>query len=258
MGDTSQFSMDGKVVIVTGGSDGIGRGVAHQIARAGANVVVTSFAEDQIRTVVAEIEDLGGEALGIFADVTDATQVRNMVQETMGKYGRIDALVNVAGGATGPRHKRGPLLEITEQDFVNTFEVNVKSVYLCCREVVPIMQDQGYGVIVNTASEAGRENAKPALGMAAYAASKAAIITLTRSMAHEWGPDIRVNCICPGLIDTPRTSAGRTKEDELPHLIRLDLKRIGVPEDIGKLAVYLVSDASSFATGSAFVVNGGG
>jgi 3-oxoacyl-[acyl-carrier protein] reductase len=163
----------------------------------------------------------------------------------------------VAGGATGPRHKRGPLLEITEQDFTNTFDVNVKSTYLCCREVAPIMQAQGKGVIINMASGAGKENARPMVGMGAYAASKAAIINLTRTMAHEWGPEIRVNCICPGLIDTPRTSAARTQEEEDARVARIDLKRIGVPEDVGRLALYLASDAASYISGSAFDVDGG-
>jgi NAD(P)-dependent dehydrogenase (short-subunit alcohol dehydrogenase family) len=167
-------------------------------------------------------------------------------------------LVNVAGGATGAHHKRGPLLEVTEQDFMTTFDVNVKSVYLCSKEVVPLMQAQGKGVIINMASGTGHENGRPLMGMGAYAASKAAIINLTKTMAHEWGPHVRVNCICPGLIDTPRTSAARTQEEKDARVARIDLKRIGVPEDVGRLALYLASDAANYISGSAFDVDGGG
>ena len=257
MSDTAQFAMDGRVVIVTGGSDGIGRGVAHEMARAGADVVIASIPEERIPPVVAEIEAIGRQALGVFTDVSEAAQVHAMVEAAMARFGRIDVLVNVAGGATGARHKRGPLLDITEQDFMNTFDVNVKSTYLCSKEVVPIMQAQGKGVIINTASGAGRENARPMTGMGAYAASKAAIINLSRTMAHEWGPQIRVNCICPGVIDTPRTSAGRTQEEIDARVADIDLKRIGLPEDVGRLALYLASDAASYISGSSFDVDGG-
>ena len=261
--DLSRFSMEGRTVVITGGSGGIGMGCARAFAGAGANIVIVGVPAESIAPAVAEIELLGAETLGVIADVSKVKDVDAMVKQTLERFGRIDTLVNVAGGTYSrnpemPQFIRAPLIDLEEQDFMTTFDVNVKSVYLCSKEVVPLMQAQGKGVIINMASGAGHENGRPLMGMGAYAASKAAIINLTKTMAHEWGPHIRVNCICPGLIDTPRTSAARTQEEEDARVARIDLKRIGVPEDVGRLALYLTSDAASYISGSAFDIDGGG
>ncbi len=258
--DFSAFSLAGKTAIVTGGSGGIGRGCARAFARAGANVVIASVPPEEIPPAVMEVEALGVGALGVTVDVSNGAQVAEMVKRSMERFGRIDILVNVAGGSYSrspytPQFARAPLLELSDEDFMGAFEVNVKGTFLSAKAVVPIMKAQGKGVIVNIGSSAGR-GAPTRPEMAAYAAAKAAVMNLTINMAHQWGPEIRVNCIAPGVIDTPRP--GMDRADVRAAAARIALGRTGTPDDIGHVALFLASDGAAFVNGAIIEVHGGG
>ena len=259
--DLSRFSMEGRTAIVTGGSGGIGRGCVRAFALAGANVVVAGLPAESIPAAVAEAEGLGVQALGVSVDVTDEAQVDEMVRRSMERFGRIDTLINVAGGtyardAEMPQFRRGALLDLDPIDFMRTYEVNVKSAFLCSRAVVPHMKALGKGSIVNTGSVSGLNLHKQTGEYSAYGASKAALHTLTAFMAHQWGPEVRVNCIAPGTIDTPRP-AGIVRP-ELAHAAeRIDVGRVGTPEDIANVALFLASDAAAFVNAIVIPVHGG-
>ena len=259
--DLSRFSMEGRTVIITGGSGGIGRGCVRVFALAGANVVVAGLPADSIPPVVVEAEQLGVQALGIAADVTNEAQVDEMVRRTMDRFGRIDALVNVAGGTYSrnpemPQFQRAALLELDPVDFMLTYEVNVKSAFLCSRAVVPQMKAQGKGSIINTGSTSGLNLRKQGGEFSAYGASKAALHTLTAFMAHQWAPEVRVNCIAPGTIDTPRPE-GVVRDELLEAAERIDVGRAGTPEDVANVALFLASDAASFVNAVVIPVHGG-
>jgi NAD(P)-dependent dehydrogenase (short-subunit alcohol dehydrogenase family) len=249
----------GKTAIVTGGSGGIGRACARAFAQAGADVVIASVPPEDILPAVGEVEALGARALGVTVDVSNADQVADMVKRTMARFRRIDVLVNVAGGSYSrssytPRFARAPLLELSEEDFMGAFEVNVKGTFLCAKAVVPIMKAQGKGVIVNIGSSAGRGRpARPEL--AAYAAAKAAVMNLTINMAHQWGPEIRVNCIAPGVIGTPRP--GESRPDFEKAAARIAVGRTGTADEIGRVALFVASDGASFVNGAIVDVHGG-
>jgi NAD(P)-dependent dehydrogenase (short-subunit alcohol dehydrogenase family) len=259
MSDLSVFTLEGKTAIVTGGSGGIGRGCARAFARAGANVVIASVPPEDIPTAVAEVENLGARALGVFVDVSNASQIAHMVAQTMDRFGRIDILVNVAGGSYSrspytPRFSRAPLAELGEEDFMGAFEVNVKGTFLCAKAVVPTMKTQGKGVIITIGSGAGRGSpTRPE--MSAYAAAKAAVMNLTINMAHQWAPEIRVNCIAPGIISTPRPGADLS--DFREAAARIALGRAGTADEIGNVALFLASDAASYVNGAIIDVHGG-
>lgn len=261
MTDFSRFSLEGRTAIVTGGGGGIGRGCARAFAQAGANVVIASVPPEEIPPAVEEIEALGGRALGVAVDVSKSDQVADMVKQSMDRFGRIDILANVAGGSFSrspytTQFTKAPLLDMSEEDFMGVFEVNVKSAFLCSKAVVPIMKKQGKGVIINIGSGAGRGNPTQSQDMAAYAAAKAAVINLTVNMAHQWGPEVRVNCIAPGLINTLRVGGGRT--DFLESAARrVAVGRVGVADDIGGVALFLASEASGFVNGAILDAHGG-
>ena len=260
--DLSMFSMEGRTVIVTGGSGGIGRGCARAFAKAGANVVIASVPAESIPPAVEEVEGMGAEALGVTVNVADAPQVAGMVAQTLERFGRIDVLVNVAGGTYSrnpdmPQFARAPLLELDEADFMTAYEANVKSAFLCAKAVVPHMKAQGKGVIINTGSSSGLNVRPDRTGdLAAYGAAKAALHALTTRMAQQWGPEVRVNCIAPGTIDTPRP-AGTVRPEMADAPRRIPLGRVGQGDDIGGVALFLASDAASFVNGQTLLVNGG-
>ncbi len=259
MTDFSRFSLEGQTAIITGGSGGIGRGCARAFAKAGANLVIASVPPEEIPPAIAEVEALGVQAIGVTVDVSNAAQVSEMVKQSMQRFGRIDILANVAGGSYSrsdytPKFTRGPLLELSEADFMGAFEVNVKGAYLCAKAIVPIMKSQGKGVIINIGSTAGLGN-PTSHDMAAYAAAKAAVMSLTVNMAHQWGPEIRVNCIAPGVINTPRV--GTDTRDFGSAAKRIAVGRVGVADDIGGVALFLASDAASFVNGTIIQAHGG-
>jgi NAD(P)-dependent dehydrogenase (short-subunit alcohol dehydrogenase family) len=245
-----------KVAIITGGASGIGRAAAVLFAREKATVVVVDVNASGGQAVANEIAMAGGRASFESADVTRAADCRRVVERVAKEFGKINILFNNAGLI-----RRATILETSEEDWDRVMAVNVKSIYLLSREVIPQMQKSGGGVIVNTASGWGLAGGARA---AAYCASKGAVVLLTKAMAVDHGPqNIRVNCICPGDTDTAMlrgeaTQLGEATASFLVGAAKRPLGRVGLPEEIARAALYLASDASSFVTGTALVVEGGG
>jgi NAD(P)-dependent dehydrogenase (short-subunit alcohol dehydrogenase family) len=244
-----------KVAIVTGGASGIGRATALLFARSGAAVVIADL-NHAGEGVAQEIISAGGRAFFCKADVTQAADCRHLVERTSSELGAIHLLLNNAGII-----RRASVLELAEEDWDRVMAVNVKSIFLMSREVIPFMVQSGGGSIINMASGWGLAGGARA---AVYCASKGAVVLLTKAMALDHGPqNIRVNCICPGDTDTPmlRNEAQQLGEPNhrfLADAARRPLGRLGKPEEIAQAALYLASDASSFVTGTALVVDGGG
>jgi len=258
------FDLTNRLAIVTGGSQGLGKATSLALARAGADVVVAarrpeavtvgrSRPHEPVDPVVEEVTRLGRRSLGITADVRDEEQVESMVAQTMDAFGRIDILVNVVGGSWGETFRAGPLLELAPHDLLEAYRVNVLTMFQCSTAVVPIMKRQGKGVIVNIASEAGR-GASP--GQAAYGAAKAAVINMSMSMAAEWGPEVRVNSIAIGGLETPHRPMWDAHRQE--SLGRSVLGRVGTPEEHAGTVVWLASDYAGYITGAVIDAHGGG
>jgi NAD(P)-dependent dehydrogenase (short-subunit alcohol dehydrogenase family) len=246
----------GKRALITGGASGIGRATALLFDQAGAAVTVVDVDAAGGHAVVQAIAGRGGQAIFVRADVTQAVDCQRAVQETVDRFGGLDILFNNAGII-----RRTTVLDITEEAWDRVMAVNVKSIFLMSRYAIPVMAERGGGVIVNTASGWGLVGGRRAVS---YCASKAAVVNMTRAMALDHGPqNIRVNCICPGDTDTPmlRSEAQQLETSEetfLAEAARRPLGRIGSPEEIAQAVLYLVSDAASFVTGTALVVDGGG
>ena len=208
--------------------------------------------------VVADLNDQTGrkiaEEIGgayVHADVSDRDDVRAMIGTAVERYGRLDVMVNNAGVT----HINRPMLEVGEEEFDRIFDVNVKAIYLAAMEVVPLMREQGGGCIVNTASTAGL---RPRPGLTWYNASKGAVITMTKSMAAELGPDnIRVNALCPVAGDTPLLPSFLGANTREAFVATVPLGRLSTSEDVAKAALWLASDEASFITGVALEVDGG-
>ena len=259
--DLSRFSMEARTVIITGGSGGIGRGCVRAFAQAGANVVVASVPADTIPPAVEEAESLGVNALGIAVNVAEPDEINAMVRQTLDRFGRIDALVNVAGGSYSrnpdmPQYNRAPLLEMSGDDFLGAYVGNVKTAFLVSKAVVPHMKTLGKGAIVNIGSTSGLDRHPSAPDIAAYGTAKAAVHSLTFHMAHQWKPEVRVNCIAPGTIDTPRPS-GTVRPEMATAAQRIAVGRVGIGDDIGSVALFLCSDAAGFVNGIVVPVHGG-
>ena len=252
---TKNASLTGKVALITGAASGIGRATALLFAREGAAVAITDINQAG-QNVVAKIVATGGRAIFEHADVTRAADCRRVVERTMQKLGAIDVLFNNAGIM-----RRASVLELNEADWDQVMAVNVKAIFLMSRQVVPIMIKAGGGSIINTASGWGLAGGPRA---AVYCASKGAVVLMTKAMAVDHGPQkIRVNCICPGDTDTgmlhdEARQLGEQEDAFLTQSARRPLGRIGRPEEIARAALYLACDASSFVTGTALVVDGGG
>lgn len=248
--------LGGKTVLITGGASGIGRATALLFAREGATVAVADLNEAAGNSLIQEINDNGGRALFAPADVTRSADCRQVVKHAVEQFGGIHILFNNAGII-----RRASVVDLSEQDWDRVMAVNVKSVFLMSREVIPIMIKAGGGSIINMASGWGLAGGPKA---AAYCASKGAVVLLTKAMAVDHGrQNIRVNCLCPGDTDTNmlRTEAqqlGENEEQFLAESARRPLGRVGRPEEIAQAALYLASDAASFVTGAALAVDGGG
>lgn len=242
---------DAPVAIVTGGAKGIGRGCAHALAAKGFDIVVADLLEPEMQRTRAEIEAMGRRCLTYAADVADFARAQEVAADVLARLGRIDFLLNNAGRAM----PKG-LLEITEEEFDRTIAINLKSCFNWCRAVVPAMQAQGAGRIASMSSiNAYSGGVTSAVSRFAYAAAKAGILGLTRSLAKELGPAITVNAICPGLIKTETPNAViRAREAELATGIVLN--RMGTPQDVAQLVVFLATVEPNFITGQDFVIDG--
>jgi NAD(P)-dependent dehydrogenase (short-subunit alcohol dehydrogenase family) len=248
----AQFDLRNKVAVVTGASKGIGESMARLLAAAGAKVVVSSRKQEAVDEVAGAIRSAGGEATGVAAHVGDMAQVKTLVEKTLQLYGGADILINNA--ATNPVF--GPVVECDEGAFDKIMAVNVKAPFELAKLLYPMMKSRGGGSVINISSIGG-VSPEPNLGI--YSVSKAALISLTQVMAKEWGKDnIRVNVICPGLIQTKFSQALWQNEQILKHFLKATpLGRVGQPDEIGALALFLASDLSSYCTGGVFMADGG-
>lgn len=247
--------VSGKCIIVTGAGSGIGEGIARRLAAEGANVIVNDIHASNGNRVVTDIEQAGGRASFFTADVTKSSDVKALVDESVKRFGRLDVMVNNAGWT----HRNRPALEVSEEEFDKCFAVNVKSIYLSTIHATPVFRAQGGGSFINIASTAGL---RPRPGLTWYNGSKGAVITTSRSLAAELGPDnVRVNCINPvfnpdtGLsaefAGGPLDEARRAK-----FLSSIPLGRFSTALDVANAALYLASDEASFISGVCIEVDG--
>ena len=246
------MSLENKVAIVAGGSRDIGRAVSEALAAEGAKVVVNYFNNTKEgETTVASIKGAGGDAIAVRGDMTKQSDVEKLVAEARKALGdTIHVLVNVVGGLVARR----PLAEMDEEFFEYVMKLNVTSTFRTTKAVVPHMGDGGS--IVNFSSQAGRDGGGP--GASAYASAKGAIMTFTRGMAKELGPsDIRVNCVCPGMISTTFHDTFTKDQVRANVASATPLRRAGQAKEVADPAIYLASPASRFITGASVDINGG-
>ena len=247
-------NLDSKTAVVTGGAQGIGRGIVLELARAGANVVVADLDKEKAKMVVAEVKALGRDAIALQFNVTDSASIKNGVEQALNHFPRIDILINNAGV-----HQQG-LGNTSLEDFERCYNVNLKGVWKVTSELVPHFKANKSGKIVNIASTAGRQGAG---GMPAYCASKAGVINLTQSLACALGSgNINVNAICPGMVKTAMTTKGwdeMTDPNYFSDFVErtTQLKRIITPEDIGSAVVFLTSPQAINITGQTLNIDGG-
>ncbi len=254
----TNFDLTGKVAIVTGASEGIGRGIAQALAEAGADLVISSRTQATLDAAAAEVRAATGRrVLAVTADVTKAADVEHLAQRAKAEFGRIDILVNNAGGNIGRTFKRAPLIDMSEHDWDECVNLNLKSVWLCSKAVAPTMMEQGRGSIINLSTMAATDHEAPRTGFSAYGAAKAGVNRLTVCMATEWGPAIRVNCVIPGFIDNPKPTPGRTPEAIAQRVKSIAAGRIGKNEDVAAAVLFFAADATEWITGATLPVNGG-
>ena len=250
---TEQLDFTGKVAIVTGGATGIGYATALQLARLGAGVVIASRTRQELAAAAGQIaESSGSRCLGVPTDVKDEDAVIQLVQRTADEFGRIDILINNAGGT-----RMGPLEQIPSRGWDSIFELNTRSAYVATREAGKHMIAQKSGVIVNISSNAGITGVK---GGAHYSAAKSALQMFTRVTAAEWGRyGIRANCVAAGMIASPRAAAAWQAAGLNADAMGagIPLGRAGTPDEIANMIVFFASDAASYITGQTIAVNGG-
>jgi 7-alpha-hydroxysteroid dehydrogenase len=244
----------GEIAVVTGATEGIGRATAVALAETGMTVVVSSRRKEAVDNTVSAMLRSGYSAVGVPTDVTDPEDVRRLFAEVIQLDGAFSTLVNCAGGSFGNGFRRGDLADMTEADLIGAFRLNVVGAFSCSQAAAQLLSTP-HANIVNVSSVGGLHRAPR--GMAAYGAAKAALNSLTMSMAAEWAPRIRVNAVAPGFIDTPRTSATRTPERLAAQLDSISLRRLGTPEEVAAAIVHLASPAASWTTGTIYEINGG-
>jgi NAD(P)-dependent dehydrogenase (short-subunit alcohol dehydrogenase family) len=247
-----KFDLSGKVAVVTGGTKGIGKAISLALAEAGADVVPTSRTLEDVKKTVAEIESLGRASLAITTDVSKSDQVEGLIKAVVEKFGRVDILVNNAG--ISPYYKRAET--VTEEEWDQVINVNLKGVFLCSQAAGRVMIEQKWGRIINIAS-IGAVVGLPKL--VTYCASKGGIAQMTKVLAAEWARhNILVNCIAPAYTETEMTAGMRNSPQILEQLTgATPLGRLAKPEEIAGMAVFLASEAASFMTGQIVLVDGG-
>ncbi|MCK9521074.1 MAG: SDR family oxidoreductase [Dehalococcoidia bacterium] len=249
----ADFSLAGKVAIVTGGSRGIGRAIALGLAEAGADVCIAARKLEALEETVAAVQSTGRRAIAVPTNVRDMDALQNLVEQTKSQLGRVDILVNNA--ATNPVF--GPIKNLEERAWDSVMNTNVKSMFFLSKFAREAMVEHGEGgSIINVSSTGGL---RVSTGLGAYSVSKAAVIMLTKVCAKEWGTDgIRVNCIAPGLIKTEFSRALWENEAILSNSTSSSaLKRIGMPKEMAGAVVYFASGSASFTTGQTLVLDGG-
>jgi 2-keto-3-deoxy-L-fuconate dehydrogenase len=251
------FELTDKVVVITGAGSGIGQALALLFAKQGAHVVVLDIDRDAASATVNSIQQRGGRAISLLCDVSKSSQVRKIFQAIDSELGRIDILVNNAGIA-----HIGTLANTSEEDFDQIYSVNVKGVFLCSQAAIGVMQRQNKGVILNMASIVSLIGIRDRF---AYTMSKGAVLTMTRAIAVDYMKNnIRCNCICPARVHTPFVDGyvARNYPGGEPEMLKeladyQPIGRMGTPEEVAALGLYLCSDESSFVTGQAYPIDGG-
>jgi len=245
-----QCDMSNKTVLVTGAGKGIGRAIALAFAQSGARVAINDHEiPEDLSELLGQCTEAADEAIFCQADVSQADAVAEMVAQVSDELGTIDVLVNNAG-ISRPK----PFLELTEADWNQTLDINLKSVFLCSQQVLPAMQEKGEGCIINIASELGYLGRAE---FAPYTASKGGIITLTRSLAREFAPTIRINAIAPGPCDTEMLHSEINTPEQMERELDIPMQRFGRPEEIAATAVFLASEHAGFYCGDVLSPNGG-
>jgi NAD(P)-dependent dehydrogenase (short-subunit alcohol dehydrogenase family) len=247
----SPLELNGKVAVVVGGTSGIGRAIAHGFARAGADVVATSRRAEQVDAAAREIEEFGRRSLRVTSDVADRASLERVLNETIGALGKVDILVNSAG-----RTKRAPTIDFSEADWDAIIDTNLTGTLRACQVFGKHMLERESGSIINIAS---LSTFVALYEVAAYSASKAAVGSLTKSLAVEWSSHgVRVNAIAPGVF---RTALNQKLLDETERgrefLVRTPMRRFGNVDELAGAAIFLASDAASFVTGEILTVDGG-
>jgi NAD(P)-dependent dehydrogenase (short-subunit alcohol dehydrogenase family) len=247
--------LDGKSALITGGGGGIGRATALAFAREGARVAVADVAAEAARETVAQVNAAGGQVISLAGEVTRDAEVRSMIDAVVSTYGRLDCAFNNAGIAGWQVDAGGKkTAEWSEEAFDRMIAVNLKGVWLCMRHELPQMLSQGGGAIVNTASIAGLAGLPTS---SAYVAAKHGVIGLTKTAALEYAEaNIRVNAVCPGFIRTRMTEDTMRRRGEA-ILGQVPFRRMGNPEEIAEMVVWLCSDRASYVSGAAYNVDGG-
>lgn len=243
----------GKAAVVTGGASGIGKATAWLFAKEGAKVVVADIADEKGQQTVEEIRSSGGEATFIHSDVTKMADVKSMVQKTTESFGKLDILFNNAGMPSGT-----PVVDLEEDEWDRVVNLNLKSIYMCSKHAIPAMIKSSGGSMINMSSLGGLVSGKY-IGGAAFCASKAGVLNLTRSLAVHYGHQgIRVNCICPGHIVTPMTEIlWKDPATAKEIAAKYPLARMGKPEEVAQTVLFLASDEASYITGAIIPVDGG-
>mgnify|MGYP001605852156 FL=1 len=248
------FELKNKVALVTGARQGMGKSHALALAKQGAKVVVTDINQEECQLVVDEIKSMGGEAAAFKMDVLNKADIDAVFDEVVKQFGRLDILVNNAG-IYAPK----AALELTEEDWDRTIDINLKGQFLCAQRAAKEMAKNKWGRIINIASVASGGVGVGISGGAHYTASKGGVLGMTETLADEWASlGINVNAIGPGAIDTPMVAAAQIPEDAMKAMLaKVPLKRIGKPEEVSAMVVFLASEEASYVTGATFYVDGG-
>ncbi len=249
----NEFDLQGKVALVTGASSGIGRATAEALASNGAQVAINFHRnETGAEAARSQIIGAGGCAIVVQADVTRASDVDSLVEQTVNEFGAIDILVNNAGSLV----ERLKILELSEERWDEVIDLNLKSAFLCSKAVVGSMMQRKTGAIINVSSIAGRNGG--ALGSIHYSTAKGGLITFTKGLAKEVAPyGVRVNAVSPGVINTPYHEQFSSPEMMKTYTGMIPLGRVGTPTEVGKVICFLASDAASYLAGETIEINGG-